>query len=272
MPTTPSSGWPNSALRGGQAGVAPVAVGGDDGVVERVRPVLQLKVGPVGRGAARRVDPGPGRPPGARPHERRVQRAVGVDGEARHATVEHGDGPRLELVDPARYVLVDGHLGVGEVVDQCGHRCLESVAARDDEDGQGIGRRAGRRPAPSAAPAARRPVPTPVRRRWRRAGGRVPRCRRRRRQARTAAVKAFSLGPPSAIRASGRFESTVRSPYRGLSALLQVAVTPARTSATIRSRVAVSPARRHHLGHRHRTGAWTATLAPAPPTTARTSR
>src|ERR1700754_3280353 len=54
--------------------------------------------------------------------------------------------------------------------------------------------------------------------------------------ANTAAVNRFWSGPPSAMRASGRLESTVRSPYRGLSALLQVAVTPARTSATIRSR------------------------------------
>src|SRR4029078_10155982 len=54
--------------------------------------------------------------------------------------------------------------------------------------------------------------------------------------ARTAAVKSFWSGPPSAIRASGRLESTVRSPYRGLSAVLQVAVTPARTSATMSPR------------------------------------
>ena len=53
-------------------------------------------------------------------------------------------------------------------------------------------------------------------------------------------MKAFSSGPPNAILVSGRFESTARSPYRGLSALLQVAVTPARTNATIRSRVAAS--------------------------------
>ena len=68
---------------GGDVGCPPVAVAGRDGVVEGVGPVLQLEVGPVGSGAPRRVDPGPRRPAGAGPHQRGVQRAVGVDGEAR---------------------------------------------------------------------------------------------------------------------------------------------------------------------------------------------
>ncbi len=46
--------------------------------------------------AARLVDPGSGWPAGAGPHQRGMQRAVGFDGETRHAAVEQGDGAGLE--------------------------------------------------------------------------------------------------------------------------------------------------------------------------------
>ena len=59
----------------------------------------------------------------------------------------------------------------------------------------------------------------------------------------TSAVNVFASGPPTAIRTSGRLESASSPPYRGPSAWLQVAVTPAPASATIRSRItACSPA------------------------------
>ena len=86
--------------------------------------MLQLEVGSVGRGASRRVDPGAGRPPGAGPHERRGQRAVGVDGEARHAAVEHRDGPVLEGIGATERA-VDADLGVGEVVDEAADGRIE---------------------------------------------------------------------------------------------------------------------------------------------------
>ncbi len=52
----------------------------------------------------------------------------------------------------------------------------------------------------------------------------------------TSAVNGFTSGPPTAIRTSGRLESTSTAPYRVPSAWLQVAVTPAAASATSRSR------------------------------------
>ena len=52
----------------------------------------------------------------------------------------------------------------------------------------------------------------------------------------TSAVNGFTSGPPTAIRTSGRLESTSIAPYLDPSAWLQVAVTPAAASATSRSR------------------------------------
>jgi len=79
-----------------EAELAPVTVAADQGVVEVVRPVLQLEVGAVGRRATRFVDPDSGRPAGARPQQRGVQRAVGFDGETWHTTVEQSDRIVLE--------------------------------------------------------------------------------------------------------------------------------------------------------------------------------
>ena len=54
---------------------------------------------------------------------------------------------------------------------------------------------------------------------------------------RTAAVNAFTSGPPTAILTSGRLESASIPPYLDPPAWLQVAVTPAAASATMRSRI-----------------------------------
>ena len=95
---------------------------------------------------------------------------------------------------------------------------------------------AGRRRVPTRRPTASRPAPTLWPGQSSPAGGRARRYTPDRLRASTALVKALRAGPPRAIRTSGRLESTSRWPYRGLSAPLQVAVTPARTSATISSR------------------------------------
>jgi hypothetical protein len=100
-------------------GVAPVAAAGHQRVVENVRPVLQLEVGAVGRGAPRLVDPDAGRPTGARPHQRSMQGAVGFDGEAGHPAVAQRDSPGFEVLQSRRGLLLDNDLGVAEVV---GHR------------------------------------------------------------------------------------------------------------------------------------------------------
>ena len=62
--------------------------------------------------------------------------------------------------------------------------------------------------------------------------------------ARIAAAAAFTSGPPSAMRKSGRLESTSRLPYRGPSGNEVVAVTPCRASAasSARTPARVSPA------------------------------
>ena len=86
----------------------------------------------------------------------------------------------FEFVDPAWRFLVDGHLGVGQVVDE--RVRLETAAACDDEDGQGTGAaqvgaghpassqwRVGRHPDPCHAVGLELAV-------------RVPRCRRGLRQ------------------------------------------------------------------------------------------
>ena len=52
----------------------------------------------------------------------------------------------------------------------------------------------------------------------------------------TSAVNGFTSGPPTAIRTSGRLESTSIAPYLDPSGWLHVAVTPAAASATSRSR------------------------------------
>ena len=103
----------------GDLRVPPVAFSAHQGVVENVGPVLKLEVRAVGRGAARLVDPDAGRPAGAGPHQRGMQGAVGLDGEARDATVEQRDGASIERFHARRGLLVDDDLGVGEVV---GHR------------------------------------------------------------------------------------------------------------------------------------------------------
>ena len=56
----------------------------------------------------------------------------------------------------------------------------------------------------------------------------------------TAAVNALRSGPPTAIRVSGRLESTRSAPYRLPVSSDVVEVTPARTSATTRSRTPAS--------------------------------
>ncbi len=94
--------------------------------------MLELKVRAVGCRAARRVDPGAGRPAGARPHQRHVQRAIGIDGEARHPAVEHRDGARLEGRRLRRRVLVDRDLGVREVLDHGGYRGIERSSCDDE--------------------------------------------------------------------------------------------------------------------------------------------
>ena len=53
----------------------------------------------------------------------------------------------------------------------------------------------------------------------------------------TSAVNVFTSGPPTAILTSGRFESASIPPYLDPPAWLQVAVTPAAASATMRSRI-----------------------------------
>ena len=65
-----------------------------------------------------------------------MQRAVGVDREARHAAVEQRDGPSLERLELGRRAVVDGDPAVGEVLDQRGDRRVEAVRAGDDEHRQ----------------------------------------------------------------------------------------------------------------------------------------
>ena len=117
--------------RGGQSGVAPVAVGGDDGVVERC--ASSAAAGSWIR-RARCDAAGRSRCPDGHPVHDRMSDVCSVPSES---TAKLGT-PRLstatvrglEVVDPAGSVLVDGHLGVGEVVDQCGDRRLEAVRGR----------------------------------------------------------------------------------------------------------------------------------------------
>ena len=144
----------------GNARLPPVPVAGHQRVVEGVGPVLQLEVGAVGRGAARRVDPGARRPARARPHQRRVQRAVGIDGEARHSAVEHRDGPRLE-----RRRAPTAPPGRRRSRRRRGPRRRRPPRRRAPIPRRRApaarARRAGRRPAPTRRPAARRAAPTP---------------------------------------------------------------------------------------------------------------
>ena len=84
-----------------------------------------------------------------------MQGAVGVDCETRHATVEHRDRAVLEVLAGAS--LVDGDLGVGEILDQRGDAGL-----RDDQHGQGahaaqVGARHPDVPEPRPGPTVRSP-------------------------------------------------------------------------------------------------------------------
>src|ERR1700733_10850119 len=99
--------------------IPPVAIAAGQCVVENLRPVLELEVRPVGRGAAWLVDPGTRWPTGARPHQRGMQGALGVDGEARHPAVEQRDCAGFEGLHYRWRLLGDDDLGVSEVV---GHR------------------------------------------------------------------------------------------------------------------------------------------------------
>ena len=117
---------------GRDRGLTPVTVTGDHRVLEGVRPVLQLKVGPVGCGAPWRIDPGARRPTGARAHQRHVQRAVGIDGESGYSAVEHRDRARVERLQPGGRILVDDDLEVGEILDKRVHGGGE-LRSGDDE-------------------------------------------------------------------------------------------------------------------------------------------
>ncbi|CKR25949.1 Uncharacterised protein [Mycobacterium tuberculosis] len=104
------------------AGAPPIAAAADKRVVEVVGPVLELEIRAIRGGASRLVDPDPGGPAGARPHQRGVQGALGVDGEAGHPTVEQRDRAILERLHLRRGPLVHDDLGVGQVVGQRRHR------------------------------------------------------------------------------------------------------------------------------------------------------
>ncbi len=106
------------ALRG-QGLVPPVTVTAHQGVAELVCPVLELEGGAVGQGAPGRVDPDAGRPAGAGAHERQVQCAGGVHGEAGQAEAEQRHGVVGEFIRD-RPGADGGDPGVGEVVDQGG--------------------------------------------------------------------------------------------------------------------------------------------------------
>ena len=162
---------------GGDARLPPVAVAGDQRVVEGVRPVLQLEVGAVGSGAPRRVDPRAGRPAGARAHSDVC--SVPSESTAKPgiprlstATVRASKGSRSDgascsttISASARSSTTDGDRGVAAVPGDHQHR-QRAHAAQIRSRYPFVGQR-------RVATA-----PTPAPRRWRTAGASVPRCRR----------------------------------------------------------------------------------------------
>ena len=90
---------------GDQTDRTPVPRAAHQRVVEVVRPVLQLERRAVRRAPQWRVEPHSRRPPGARPHQRQVQRARRIDGEAGQAVVDQADGV---VVEQRRVGGVDG--------------------------------------------------------------------------------------------------------------------------------------------------------------------
>ena len=121
-------------------GGSPVAGKTGQGVLKSVAPALELEVAAIGQGSSRRVDPNTRRPPAARPHQREMERTVGVNVESGVSPVHNGHSVVLDptRIDPAAAHLVDTHRAIAQVVQQLAdrsHRLLGRVA-RDDQDRQ----------------------------------------------------------------------------------------------------------------------------------------
>ena len=235
--------------------------------------MLQLEVGAVRCGAARRVDPGSGRPARARAHQRGVQRAVGIDGEARHAAVEHRDGARLEAAPaptapPARRRSRrrPGRRRRRRPRPRGRTRAITSTGSARTPRRSASGTHS----SASGAAAGTHTRAAPVVYSWRLSSSVYTGSA----SASTAAVNAFCVGPAERDAGVGQVgvdgEIAV-SRLVGAAAGRGDAGADQRDHQLTRQRRRLRLRRRHHLGHRHRAHA-ARRRGPAPPTTTRTSR
>ena len=176
------------------------------------------------------ADPDRRRPAGAGPRQREVERAGAIDREARQPPAQQRHRVRREpRPGLGRRSGVDG--GVGQVRDQLGDR----AGAGHDQHRQGpyaaevgaglpdLGQRPVRRDPDPGSPV-RSELAVELRAVPGRGGGE------------DGGGERVASGPPTAMRVSGRLESTASAPYRLPVSSAVVEVTPARTSATTRSR------------------------------------
>ena len=128
-------------LRGGgaEARVPPVSLARGQRVLVGVAPVLPGEAAAVRGGAPVAVDPHPGRPRAARPHQRQVQRAVRADGTSGGAPVEQGHRTIRQRRVAVGHLVRDvggAHLdhGVGQIRGDAGDGCGQPARAAAGHD------------------------------------------------------------------------------------------------------------------------------------------